>query len=362
MLLTKISARLPTELIYLVIKSTTKDTQARLAAVSRHVYSISIRSLYASIPDMSVTRTTQCLLTLSKRPDLANLVQSFSFGLPLSPHFLQAFLVLLSRALHNMNNLRVLSLDMDAPLPINLLNQISGRLTKLTCILPPEGSYPISQLLSNQPTIEELHIVCRPEDISTLSPESLPALKVLTAPTWILNTLLSLRLTHLSRLCILDIMELPELLTVLMAFITLPSPPESMQLVIHVKISSDWIPTAALFHALVALSQGILCISSLRLYTYGDITCQEELQDMFASNLSEFPRLDTSRLTFRPVTSDEYINNSARFQSMQTPLGGGSLQNAMRHMSNVVAKLLSTLATLSSPSAPQAEPNQTQAN
>ncbi|CAE6481463.1 hypothetical protein ACGC1H_001195 [Rhizoctonia solani] len=361
MLLAKIPARLPTELIDLVTQYATTDTKARLAAASRHVYSISVRSLYASIPDMSVTRTTQCLLTLSKKPDLAGLVHSFSFGLPLS-HFLQAFLILLSRALHNMNNLRALSLDMDAPLPINLLNQISSRLTKLTCILPSEGSYPISQFLSSQPTIEELHIVCRPEDISTLNPEAFPALKILTAPTWLLDTLLSLRLTHLSRLCILDIMDLPELLTMLIAFITLSSPPQSMELVIHVKVASDWIPTAALFHALVALSQGVRCIGSLRLYTYGDLTCQEELQDMFTSKLPGFPRLNTSRFAFQPVTSDEYISNSARFQSMQTSAGGDSPQNAVSHLSNVVANLLSTLATLSSPPAPQAEPDQTQAN
>ncbi|KDN34670.1 hypothetical protein RSAG8_12260, partial [Rhizoctonia solani AG-8 WAC10335] len=149
--LMKMAVRLPTELIDLVTQYATTDTRARMTSVSRGVYFISVRALYASIPGMSVARTARCLLTLSKKPDLAHLVHSFSFHLSSSRHFLQAFLILLSRALRNMNNLRVLLLQADVPITINLLVQITCRLTRLTLVIPSEDSYPVSQLLSNPP-------------------------------------------------------------------------------------------------------------------------------------------------------------------------------------------------------------------
>ncbi|CAE6348099.1 unnamed protein product [Rhizoctonia solani] len=338
-------AELPTEILDFVIKYTTTDTRTRLMTLSRRVYSISVRSLYESIPDMNIIRTTQCLLTLSKKPDLAHLVHSFSANLPLYPDLLQAFLALLSDAFGNMTNLRTLSLEIDVPMTINPLNQIACRLTRLSCVIPPEGSYPLSQFLSSQPAIEELFIVCQPDDIDNLSPEALPALKNLTAPLHLLPRLLVYRLSRLSRLCVLDIMAHSIKVTVLTSVLAYPAPPRSMELVIRVAITSNMMESTDIPCALRVLGQAVPYVTSLRMDIYDELIDQGELQYTFTSALSNFPNLKTSAVTFNPTTSDEYIHNSAQVQQTRVSLNTNT--NTLTSVQDTLIKLSNTLIKLS---------------
>ncbi|KAL5640645.1 hypothetical protein ACGC1H_001205 [Rhizoctonia solani] len=341
------------------------DTRAHLMTLSRRVYSISVCSLYKSIPNMNTTRTTRCLRTLSKKLDLAHLVHSFSINLPLYLDFLQAFLPLLSHAFGNMNNLRTLSLEIDVPLAINPLNQVTCKLTKLRCVIPPEGSYPLSQFLLSQPAIEELFIVCQPDDIDTLSPEALPALKNLTAPLHLLPRLLVSRLSRLSRLCVLDIMAHSIKVVVLAAVLTYPAPPRSMELVIRIAITPNMMEITDIPRALRVLGQAVPYVTLLRLDVYGDLINQEELRDTFTSALPNFPNLNASAVTFQPITSDGYIGNPAQVQQARASLNTLTLtpiQDALITLSNTLVKISNTVLTWTSQLASQLEPDQTQVN
>ncbi|KAG8705519.1 hypothetical protein FRC11_008984, partial [Ceratobasidium sp. 423] len=260
--------KLPIELLDLVVQYATTDTQIRLSAVSRDVYSISVRELYASIPGMSISRTTKCLLTLSTKPELARLVRSFYFNLSPSPHVLRAFQTRLLHALGIINNLHILALDLDAPMDTSLLGQISCRLTELYCTLPPEGSSPLSQFLSTQPAIEKLLIICRPDDICSLGRDGLPVLRELAAPSELLPRLLPSRLSRLSRLTVLRTMAGSELF-LLNAILATSAPPQSMELIIQVKITRN-MTGAAVSAGLGLLGRDAPLISLLVLKKYGD--------------------------------------------------------------------------------------------
>lgn len=101
---TTMPVRLPNELLDLIAQRTTRGTQAQLSVVSRRIYHVSTRVLYASILNMDLARTTRCLLTLSKKPELARLVRFFLY-ISYS-HALGSFHALLTRALSNMTGLQ----------------------------------------------------------------------------------------------------------------------------------------------------------------------------------------------------------------------------------------------------------------
>ncbi|KDN41402.1 hypothetical protein RSAG8_07517, partial [Rhizoctonia solani AG-8 WAC10335] len=319
------------------------------------VLRLKCRWLYTiSNQDMSVARATRCLLTLSKKPDLAHLVHSFSFNTSLSPYFLQAFLILLSRALSNMNNLRVLSLELDVPIIISPLDRVFCRLTKFTCILTLEGSFPLSQFLLNQPTIEELYIICQSDDLSALEPGALPALKDLTAPLQLLPKLLAYRLPCLSRLCVLDTLYNWTNFLLLAAVLVISLPPESIELAIRVEIDPTVTGTAGILFGLGRLGRACPYITSLRLDTYGDFLGQEELHNMFAPALSNFPNLEKSMITSQSATSDEYIRNSAQIQPALTPSGvDPSFHSVLEFASDTLSDFISdVLPALSAPPVP----------
>ncbi|KDN34668.1 hypothetical protein RSAG8_12258, partial [Rhizoctonia solani AG-8 WAC10335] len=195
---TKIVIRFPTEILAIITQYASIDTLPHLSLVSRKMYFITIPVLYASIPDLCMPRTIRCLLTLSTKPEVAHLVRSFSVDSPCS-YALRAFHSLLTRALSNMTGLRRLSIQSDIAIS-GVLSQMSCRLTELDCFIPPGDSYFISKFLSTQPAIEKLTINCSPDDLSTLDPEALPALRELAAPIHLLPTFLISRLPHIPRL------------------------------------------------------------------------------------------------------------------------------------------------------------------
>ncbi|CAE6533681.1 unnamed protein product [Rhizoctonia solani] len=301
--------RLPIELLDLITQDTTIDTQTRLSAVSRSFYSISVPRLYASIPELGISRMTKCLLTLSTKPELASLVRSFSFNLFHSPHVLQAFVTLLSRALGNMNNLHTLSfrLGFAVPRAMNLLVYAPLRLTKLECNLPPEGSYPVAQFLSTQPTIEELLIICRTEDISTLPYDALPALKDLAAPLRLLPRLLLPRLPRLSRLTALEVMTDPEDLIMLALLFTASKPSQLIELILRAKITENTMSAVTVTVGLGLLGLAAPSIQSLMLGIYGDHIDKSVLQVMFSTALPNFPNLKLLVLTSPAPAQGAYI-------------------------------------------------------
>ncbi|CAE6502131.1 unnamed protein product [Rhizoctonia solani] len=303
----QLETKLPIEILDLIVHYSTTDTRAHLSAVSQNAYTVSVRTLYASIPEMSITRTSQCLLTLSMRPDLARLVRSYCFYISPCRRILQAFSPLLSYALSNMKNLRTLSLDVNEDTTIQLLEQVSSRLTKLALSIPDKSSYPISQFLSNQPTIEELLLVCGLEDLSTLDTEALPLLRDLTAPLHVLSKLLPSRLSHMSQVSVLGIMTSQAKLVLLATILGQSNPPESLALIINVKYTA--VPTA-ISQGLRFLGQMAPFVSLLLLRKYGGDIKPSKLRDMFISVLPSFPNLKHLVLDSRPPSSSAYIRNA----------------------------------------------------
>ncbi|CAE6426604.1 unnamed protein product [Rhizoctonia solani] len=283
---------LPPEVLDVIVQYSTKYTLSCLSTVSHGTYFISVRTLYASIPEMDMVCMTQCLRTLSKKCKLARLVQSFSFQVPSYSYPLRAILALFSHALSNMNNLRVLLLKVNVPISLNFANRMSCQLEKLSCVILPGGSYPIQQLLSSQPTIKALHIVCRPDDVSALNWEALPVLKSLSAPNRLLPILLPSRLSRLSRLCVINVMTSPRELLALSTSLAQLDPPESLELCLRVNF------LRATPNALEYLGQAARFITSLRLDKFGAPIGQEELQTTFVPTRSNFPKLKT--LTIMP--------------------------------------------------------------
>ncbi|KAF8703888.1 hypothetical protein RHS03_06169, partial [Rhizoctonia solani] len=285
---------LPNEVLDLIVQHATRGTQARLSAVSSRIYHVSTRVLYASIPNMSMTRTTQCLLTLSQKPELARLVRLFSYVS--YSHVLRSFYALLARALRNMTSLQTLWFYHDTYVPMSgVLSQTSFRLTKLIYVAESDLSYSIFQFLSTQPTIEELHISCRLDNMSTLSPEALPALRDLTAPLHLLPILLHSRLSRLSRLSVLGTMSKAEAFIQLRMALESTKPPDSIELVIgtHARIRASSILHNVVTPGLAFLGLRIPFIGSLRLNIHQGRVGREQLQDMFTFALPNFPNLKT---------------------------------------------------------------------
>ncbi|CAE6435176.1 unnamed protein product [Rhizoctonia solani] len=355
-------ANLPTEILDLIVQYSAIGTRTQLAAISRNVHFISVRILYAFIPEMSLTPTIRCLLTLSTKPDLAFLVRSFSIHLSISPYFLQAFLSLLSRALENMKYLRMLSLDVQAPITIDLLKWISCQLTKLSLVIPPRTSYPVSQFLSSQPAIEELLLVCRAEDVSGLSPEALPLLRNLSAPLWVLPIIITSRLPRLSRLSVLGVMTEPDELIVLGMILVLSNFTESLALIISVRITANMMPIEAVSRGLCSIGLAAPFVSLLVLKKSGDCVRQDELENMFISALPSFPKLKGLVLTSRPPVAGAYICGP-QTQPAQISSGVVSLVfKALAYFYRMLLKIPGIFFLLfsSRPSIPRAEPDQTQ--
>jgi hypothetical protein len=231
--------RLPVELIYLTAQYATVETQGRLSVVSRGLNIISMPMLYRLIPYMSIPRATQCLVTLSKKLEVARLVYSFFLALP-PRQFLRPFYAVLDRALGNMSNLQELSLILGLPITRNFpkVEAISKELTKLTCYTHTQDPHFLPSLLLDQPGIEELNILCGPAAIANLSPEALTALKCLHSPIWLLPTLLPSRLSHLSRLVIQEPMNSDADLRELSTALEEGTSPESMELDICMDLAS----------------------------------------------------------------------------------------------------------------------------
>ncbi|CUA74466.1 hypothetical protein RSOLAG22IIIB_11221 [Rhizoctonia solani] len=306
---------LPADLIEIIAQHGDMGTQSSLAVTSRNAYFVSVRTLYASIPDMNVTRTTQCLLTLSKNPELAHMVRSFYFVSDISPHLLQGFFVILRRALSNMKNLHTLSLDVDEPTTMDFSKHISGQLTQLH-LTTSKGRYPISEFLLNQPAIEVLHIICDLDDISALSSEALPALKKLTAPLPLLSKLLPSRWSRLSQLFVLGVIDDLTGWIDVSRILTLPNPPESLELGIYVMFNTVTMPASIIALGLGSIGKAAPFISLLVFGKHGHSLVQHELRDIFTAALPCFPKLEVLVLmTEQQTPEDSSLNNGPALAS-----------------------------------------------
>ncbi|CAE6446986.1 unnamed protein product [Rhizoctonia solani] len=332
--LVKMTARLPIELLDLVAQYSSMDTQARLSPVSRDVYFVSVRALYASIPDMTVSHTTKCLLTLSGKPEIACLVRSFYF-FPSSFHALRAFRTLITRALGNMTNLHTLSLGLDT-FPASSLVQFSFRLRKLVYTHSYYEPHPVSQLLSTQPTIEELTLLCPPHDISTLDRDALPALKKLSAPIWLLPKLLLSRMSRLTQLRVIGNMAEADQFFQLGALFKVAEPPDSLELAIGMDATTHLMITQIVSLGLALIGLAAPFISSLRVDIHQGYIQQDKLQNMFAFVLPRFPNLKTLVVMSLPPPPSAHTSDSPRTRLLQArPETGAiaSLCDVLRSMS-----------------------------
>ncbi|KDN38442.1 hypothetical protein RSAG8_09536, partial [Rhizoctonia solani AG-8 WAC10335] len=338
------AARLPIELLDRVTQYASMGSQARLSSVSRDVYYVSARVLYESIPRMSISRVVQCLVTLSANPGLACLVRSFSLQLS-SSQVLRPFRTLLASALRNMNGLHTLSLLFGRFAISSVLSQVSCRLTKFVCAVATSGdSYPISQFLMTQPTIEGLNIYCPPNNMSGIGPEALPALRSLAAPLWLLpKIIVAFRLPHISRLSVLGEMMDVQDFVLLGAIFELGKPPESMELAIDLDITAEQMDPLNVSAGLALLGKTAPFINVLMLDIFKGQIKREGLRNIFLRppTLPRFPNLKTLIVISPPPTSCAVICSSPQeslpFSSLPEVLV--PTRNTLGNISNIPSVL-----------------------
>ncbi|CEL58378.1 hypothetical protein RSOLAG1IB_03124 [Rhizoctonia solani AG-1 IB] len=255
---------------------------------------------------MSIPRATQCLVTLSKKLEVARLVYSFFLALP-PRQFLRPFYAVLDRALGNMSNLQELSLILGLPITRNFpkVEAISKELTKLTCYTHTQDPHFLPSLLLDQPGIEELNILCGPAAIANLSPEALPALKCLHSPIWLLPMLLPSRLSHLSRLVIQEPMNSDADLRELSTALEEGTSPESMELDICMDLASCLMTPEIVSLGLSVLGSRAPFIHHLTVRLRGPIQ-QDQLLGMFSPALPSFSSLGTLIITPQLPTPELY--------------------------------------------------------
>ncbi|CAE6439435.1 unnamed protein product [Rhizoctonia solani] len=336
------TARLPIELLALVVQHADRGAQARLSIASRRAYSISIRALYASIPHMSTSRTTQCLLTLSTKPEIARLVRSFSLRLS-SSRVLRNSPGILARALGNMTGLTSLSLQLGIFATSGVLSQVTCRLTKFVCIMASDDTYSISKFLSAQPAIEELYIVGQPDGLAGLGADALPALRDLAAPLRLLPDLLHSRLSGISRLSILGtIAEIEEFVQLGTALESAKAPwPESLELAMGVDITAFLMTTDILAQGLSILGRRAPFIGLLRLEIHRGYIREDGLRNVFTFALPDFSNLKTLVIMSQSPIPGAYIRKSIHVQSQALFSPPPIYNSSVTTLSNLSPRFLS---------------------
>ncbi|KAG8760988.1 hypothetical protein FRC11_014613 [Ceratobasidium sp. 423] len=303
---------------------------------------------------MPISRMAKCLLTLSAKPEIAYLVRSFCFFPPFFFHALRAFRTLLTRALSNMTNLHTLLLRLGKFATPSTLSQMTCQLKKLYCVFLPKYSYLASQLVSTQPTIEELTIISPSVDLFPLDPNALPMLRKLSATLQLLPSLFPSRLSHLSRLSIIEPLTNPEGFIRLATAFKLAQPPESLHLVVGVDMSTHMVlpEVVSLGLALIGLVAPFICWLGVNVDK--EHIGQEELWNMFAFALPRFPNLIGLALQSPFPTPGTYICDSHQAQPSEALSDTITLlHNALVSMSNTPVDISSLFP------ASQPTPNQT---
>ncbi|CAE6481470.1 unnamed protein product [Rhizoctonia solani] len=294
----QMATRFPIEMFSIIAQYASLEARMHLSVTSRGIYRITISMLYASIPEMNIPRTIRCLRTLSAKPEVARLVRSISLDFTISRVF-RSFHSLLSRALTNMAGLHTLSIQVDFAISRTLI-RMSCRLTELVCYVPSEDSHLISEFLSTQPTIQKLTLLCPSGDLSTLHPDALPALRELSAPTYLLDTLLLPRLPCLSRLCVLGASISTKKFVFLVLVFQKAKHLKSLELVIEMDLTTHFMTSQTVSIGLALIGLVAPYITSLKLDIIRGHIPPYELQSMFAFCLPWFPDLKTLSVTSPP--------------------------------------------------------------
>ncbi|CAE6476260.1 unnamed protein product, partial [Rhizoctonia solani] len=206
---------------------------------------------------------------------------------------------------------------------------------------------PVPRILSSQPTIEELSIICQLDDLSTLGPEALPALKKLAAPLPLLLVLLPHRFSQLALLNILDTIttwsEWLLLGTILSSLAYVYKPPESLTLSLRTEISVQVMPTSTISAGLHFLGQLVPFINSLKLHTYGVPIRRDELQNMFAPVLAELTNLKSLSITTLSLAPSTSIYTPQAQPSQAPPVPGLLTPNVVAPMFDELMTHVSTM-------------------
>ncbi|CEL58376.1 hypothetical protein RSOLAG1IB_03122 [Rhizoctonia solani AG-1 IB] len=263
---------------------------------------------------MGISRTTQCLLTLSSNPEIARLVRSFSLRLS-SRRTIQSSPDIIGHALSNMTGLISLSLQLGIFATSSVLSQATFRLTKLVCIVASDEAYPISKFLSTQSDIEELYIVGQPNGLAGLDADALPALRDLAAPLRLLPDLLRSRLSGISRLSILGTMFVIEDFVQLGTTLESAKAAVAIELAMGVYITAFLMTTDILAQGLGLLGRRAPFIKLLRLEIHRGHIKEYELQNVFEFALPEFINIRTLVIMSQSPTPGAYIRKAAHVQS-----------------------------------------------
>ncbi|KAG9127059.1 hypothetical protein FRC07_000846 [Ceratobasidium sp. 392] len=189
---------LPTELLALIADSVSHLTLLSLALASKTTYGVSVPLLYAVITSINIEQTVQCLDTLATNTRLARLVRVLyieeePYGETRSVYSPS----LVKTALKNMTALTELTLHLNLPSSSEVLEHATFKLRDFVCFVESNSKFPIAHFLNTQPMLDSLVLFCDPEDLVSLSPSALPALRSVSAPH---NSLQFLVPTCISRL------------------------------------------------------------------------------------------------------------------------------------------------------------------
>ncbi|EUC65618.1 hypothetical protein RSOL_448750 [Rhizoctonia solani AG-3 Rhs1AP] len=232
------------------------------------------------------------------------MVHSFSLALSHS-YALRVFHRLIGRALSNMTGLDKLSIHSSFPI-CSALSRISCQLTELLYSSLSSDSYPISDFLSTQPTIEKLVIVCQADSLSNLDPKALPGLRDLSAAVELCSTSLISHLSRLSRLFILHPMTHIVQFVELAGALQETTSPRPLELSIGIDTSTEPEVIETVTLGLAYIGSVAPFITSLKLIIYQGYMQQDELHDMFQYTLPKFPNLKMLTVISPPPTQNMY--------------------------------------------------------
>ncbi|KAG9105782.1 hypothetical protein FRC07_009101, partial [Ceratobasidium sp. 392] len=285
--------RLPIELLTLVANFASQSTLGSFSLASKATYTVSLRPLYAHIPRMNGKRTVRCLTTLVANARLALLVQSYHMH-DSEESFSHDVHELVASAFENMTGLTELRLWFNIPLSPDIFEHAKFKLHTLEYWVMSGSRHSIAEFLNTQSELKSLHLFCHNEDeLSSLAPTALPALRDVGGRHYTLRDLLPTRLSHITH--VLSIGNTSYDLRCLITFFRdAPTRPTTLiEFELGLNLGDGGIDPGAVKSALSKLGYRVPWIGSLRLKAVVGRFERDFLLNYFTVALRHYPSLHT---------------------------------------------------------------------